>query len=82
MEKMKRIFDEIKPEASYFTAEHGRRTIYLVVNMDDAGHLPNIGEPWWLLFNADVSILPVFTQEDMESLGDTLENLVKKFGYS
>lgn len=80
MEKMQRIFNEIKPEAAYFTAENGRRTQYLVVNMDEPMHLATIAEPWWLTFNADVSILPVFTLQDMESLGPALEDLVKKFG--
>ncbi len=80
MEKMQRIFNEMKPEAAYFTAENGGRTQYIVVNADDAMPLQSISEPWWLLFNADVSILPAFTLQDMDSLGPALEELVKKFG--
>ncbi len=81
MEKMQRIFNETKPEAAYFATENGRRTQYIVVNVDDAKPLPSIAEPWWLLFNADVDILPVFTLQDMESMGPVLEGLVKKFGH-
>ncbi len=80
MEKMQRIFEETKPEAAYFAAENGRRTQYLIVNMDDPMSLPTLAEPWWLTFNAEVSISPVFTLQDMESLGPALEELVKKFG--
>ncbi len=80
MEKMQRIFNEMKPEAAYFVTENGRRTQYIVVNADDVKSLPSMAEPWWLLFNADVDILPAFTLQDMESMGPVLEDLVKKFG--
>ncbi len=80
MEKMQRILAEIKPEAVYFATEYGNRTMYLIVNVDDAKQLQTAAEPWWLLFNAEVSITPVFTMQDMESMGPTLENIVKKFG--
>ena len=80
MEKMQRILGEIKPEAAYFAAEYGRRTQYLIVNVDDAKQLQTVAEPWWLLFNADVSIVPVFTLQDMESMGPVLEDLVNRFG--
>ncbi len=80
MEKMQKILGEIKPEAAYFVAENGSRTQYLVVNADDVTSLQTLTEPWWLLFNADVSIFPAFTLQDMESLGPVLEDLRKKFG--
>ncbi len=80
MEKMQRILGELKPEAAYFVAENGGRTQYLVVNADDTTSLPSLAEPWWLLFKADVSILPAFTLQDMESLGPVLEDISKKFG--
>ncbi len=79
-EKLQRIVSEINPEAVYFTAENGQRTQYLVVNVDDAKQLPSISEPWWLLFNADVSISPVFTLQDMEAMGPALEGVAKKWG--
>ena len=80
MEKMQRILGELKPEAAYFVSENGGRTCYFVVNADDVTSLQILSEPWWLLFKADVSILPAFTLQDMESLGPVLENIVKKFG--
>ncbi len=80
MEKMQRIFNDMKPEAAYFVTENGRRTMYIVVKADAAKPLPYLAEPWWLMFNADVDILPAFTLQDMESLGPVLEDIVKKFG--
>ncbi len=80
MEKMQRILGEIKPEAAYFVAENGGRTQYLVVNADDATSLPSLTEPLWLLFKGEVSVLPAFTLQDMESLGPVLEDISKKFG--
>ncbi len=80
MEKTQRILAEIKPEAAYFVAENGGRTQYLVVNADAATSLQSLAEPWWLLFKADVSVLPAFTVQDMESLGPVIEDISKKFG--
>ncbi len=80
MEKVQRILGEIKPEAAYFVAENGGRTQYLVVNADDTTSLPALVEPWWLLFKADVSVLPAFTLQDMESLGPVIEDIGEKFG--
>jgi hypothetical protein len=37
-------------------------------------------EPWWLLFNADISLLPIFTLQDMEAMGPALKDIVKKWG--
>ena len=81
MEKMQRILDEIMPEAVYFAAENGRRTQYMVVNMDSPQQLQAVVEPWWLLFNADIiSVLPIFTLQDMEAMGPALKDIVKKMG--
>jgi len=55
MEKTQRILGESKPEAVYFATENGRRTEYLVLNIDDPQQMQAAVEPWWLLFNADIS---------------------------
>ncbi len=79
-EKVQRIVGETKPEAVYFTVENGQRTQYVIVDIDDVKKMPSIAEPWWLLFNADVSISPVFTLQDMEAIGPSLEDIAKKWG--
>jgi hypothetical protein len=49
-QKMKRILDETKPEAVYFTELEGHRTAILIVDLPDASKLPPITEPWFLQF--------------------------------
>ena len=62
---MKRILDEIKPEAAYFTAQEGHRGGILVVNMEQPSDMPRLAEPWFLHFNAQVSIQPAMTPADL-----------------
>jgi hypothetical protein len=79
MDKFQAIFDEVKPDAVYFAAENGQRTQYLIVDLDDPAKMPSMAEPWWLSFNADVSISPVFTLEDMEAIGPALGEVAQKW---
>jgi hypothetical protein len=63
--KMKRILDEHKPEAAYFTELGGRRSGLLIIHMEDASQIPAVAEPWFLTFNADVEVHPVMLPEDL-----------------
>jgi hypothetical protein len=67
--KMKRVLDEVKPEAAYFTDRHGQRSAVLIVDLDDASQIPAIAEPWFLLFGAGVEIHPVMGPQDLASAG-------------
>jgi hypothetical protein len=78
-ETMQGILGELKPEAVYFTAEGGKRTIYLVVNLPDASHLPRVAEPFFLAFNATVEFHPTMTPEDLMKAGPDIENAAKKY---
>lgn len=71
---MKKILDEINPEAAYFTSTDGRRGGILVVNFDHASDIPRLAEPWFLHFNAEVTFDPAMTpadlaQADLDALG-------------
>jgi hypothetical protein len=63
--KMQSIMAETKPEAAYFTELNGKRTALLIVNIDNPSQIPSLGEPWFLLFNADVEFHPVMLGEDL-----------------
>jgi|SRR5437879_2929609 hypothetical protein len=76
--KMKRILDEQKPEAVYFTDRHGQRSGVLIVDLADPSKIPALAEPWFLLFNAGVEIHPVMRPQDLASAG--LEELGKAWG--
>lgn len=62
---MKRILDEIKPEAAYFASMDGRRGGVIVVNFDHASDIPRFAEPWFLHFNAEVTFQPAMTPADL-----------------
>lgn len=75
--KMKRILDELKPEAAYFTEFGGHRSGLLIIHMENTSQIPAIAEPWFLTFNANVEFHPVMLPEDLAKAG--LEALGKKW---
>ncbi len=76
-EKMKRILDELKPEAVYFTEYQGRRGAMMIINVDDPSKVPAFSEPWFLTFNADCEFHIVMTPADLAKAG--LDALGKKW---
>ena len=52
--KIRRILEDIKPEAVYFTEPHGQRGAILSIDVADPSKAPSFAEPWFLAFNADV----------------------------
>jgi hypothetical protein len=75
--KIKRIFDEIKPEAVYFTEYEGCRGAIIIVDVGEPSDVPKIAEPWYLMFNAEVECHVVMSPAELEKSG--LENLAKKW---
>ena len=76
--KMKRILEQLKPEAAYYTAWGGHRSAFLIVDLADPSKIPSFAEPWFLLFNADVELYPVMNGPDLAAAG--LEGLGKAWG--
>ena len=77
---MKEILGELKPEAAYFGADqNGKRTAFLIVNINDASEIVKIAEPFFLAFNAEVQLTPVMTAEDLEKGSRYFETLVSKY---
>jgi hypothetical protein len=75
--KIKRILDEIKPEAVYFTEYCGRRGAVMIIDVAEPSDVPKIAEPWFLMFNADVEFHIVMAPEDLEKAG--LDKIGKKW---
>jgi len=75
--KMQAIFDELKPEAVYFTEYDGRRGAIMIVNIDQPSQVPKFAEPWFLQFNADCRFHIVMNPDDLAKAG--LEALGKKW---
>jgi hypothetical protein len=76
-QKLGRIVDEIKPEAVYFTEQHGQRGAVMIVEMSDASKIPALAEPWFLTFNANVEFRVVMTPDDLQKAG--LDGIGKKW---
>jgi len=75
--KIGQILEELKPEAVYFTEQHGQRTALLIVDVEDPSKIPMLAEPWFLTFNANVELRIVMTPEDLKKAG--LEELGRKW---
>jgi hypothetical protein len=76
-EKIRRILEDTKPEAVYFTEQHGQRGAILIVDLADPSQVPALFEPWFLTFNANVSLRLAMTPADLEKSG--LEALGRKW---
>jgi len=75
--KMKRILEQQKPEATYFTDHRGHRSAILIVDVADASKIPAFAEPWFLTFNADIEFHAVMSPKDLALAG--LEDLGKEW---
>jgi hypothetical protein len=62
---MEGLFDRIRPEASYFTLEDGRRTGYLVFDMQDSQDMPPTLEPLFIHLDAAVELSPCMNREEL-----------------
>src|SRR5580765_6450 len=77
---IKRILDNLKPEAAYFAEDNGERTGYIFFDMKEASELPAIAEPWFLAFNARLTVRPAMNSKDLANAGSGIEKAVKGYG--
>ena len=65
---IKKILADLKPEAAYFVAaDTGERCAVIVFDMKDSSELPKVAEPWFLSFNAHVTVRPTMNPQDLEA---------------
>ena len=62
---MQKILADLKTEAAYFAEDNGQRTGYIFFEMKESSQLPAIAEPWFLAFNASLTVRPAMTAEDL-----------------
>ncbi len=63
--RMKKIIEEIKPEATYFTEYGGQRGALMVVDLAGPSDVPRLAEPWFVTFDAQVEFHIAMTPEDL-----------------
>lgn len=75
------ILAALKPEAAYFMADDdGNRSGSVVFDMKDTSQIPSIAEPWFLAFNAKISLRPVMNPQDLAKAGPALARAGKQYG--
>ena len=78
---IERILADLKPEAAYFFADDsGQRSGSIVFDMTDASQIPAVAEPWFLAFNAQVSLRPIMNLQDLAKAGPSIGEAVKRHG--
>ena len=77
---IQRILDELKPEAAYFSEDDGERTGYIFFDMKESSQLPAVAEPWFLAFNARLTVRPAMNPQDLATAGASIDRAVKKYG--
>jgi hypothetical protein len=74
------ILADLKPEAVYFFADdNGNRSASIVFDLKDTSQIPAIAEPWFLAFNAQVSLRPVMKPEDLAKAGPAISKATKEY---
>ncbi|MGA8532220.1 MAG: hypothetical protein WB622_21020 [Acidobacteriaceae bacterium] len=77
---IQKILGDLKPEAAYFTECNGNRSGYIFFDMKDSAELPKIAEPWFLAFNATLTVRPAMTPQDLSGpAGAAIDQVAKGY---
>jgi hypothetical protein len=70
---IRKILEDAKSEAVYFTEQHGTRGAVLIIEVARPSDVPAFAGPWFLQFNADCEFRIAMSPEDLQHAGlDTL----------
>lgn len=64
---MQAFLERVRPEAAYFSPSHGKRSAYVVFELDDPSEIPPCFEPLFQELKAEVDIRPVMTADDLRA---------------
>jgi hypothetical protein len=75
---IQQMMTDLKPEAAYFTADdNGCRSAIVVFEMTHSSQMVKLAEPWFMGFNAKVTLRPVMNPQDLAAAGPDLERAAK-----
>ena len=78
---IEQILSDLKPEAAYFFADDaGQRSGSIVFDMKDTSQIPAIAEPWFLAFNAKISLRPIMNPQDLATAGPSIAKAAQQYG--
>ncbi len=78
---VKNILADLNPEAAYFFPDDsGNRSASIVFDMKEGTAVAAIAEPWFLAFNAQISLRPVMNAQDLAGAGPSIAQAVKHYG--
>jgi hypothetical protein len=77
---MQKILADLKPEAAYFAEDSGQRTGFIFFDMKESSQLPAIAEPWFLAFNASLTVRPAMNAEDLAMGMPGMQRAVQAYG--
>jgi len=73
------ILGELKPEATYFSDDNGKRTGFIFFDLKDTSQIPAVAEPWFLAFNAHIELHPAMNLEDLKNATPGIEKAVRTY---
>lgn len=76
---IERILNDLKPEAAYFAEDGGERTGFIFFDMKNSSDLPAIAEPWFLAFNARLTVRPAMNPADLATAASGIAAAVKSY---
>ena len=65
MSSIEDLLEQLEPEAAYFMPKDGKRSGMIVFDMTDPAQIPQIAEPLFQQFEAEVEFAPVMNADDL-----------------
>jgi hypothetical protein len=66
-EAIGKAIGQAKPQSVYFCLMDGKRTMLMVFDMESANQQMLIGEPLFQLLDAELSVIPCMTPDDLKA---------------
>ena len=77
---IQKILADLKPEAAYFSEDNGERTAYIFFDMKESSQLPAVSEPWFLAFNAKLTVRPAMNVQDLAAGSSGIDRAASSYG--